>query len=169
LVNASAAIRYAATSTGDGSRQRLGRPNDHLDWAVSTALLSQCPDQPELVESGWPEPIRELAYALDGLPQLIGELDRQRFGPFWSVLGGKGDAVGFEGCAGEERAEAVVQLAAQPGPFLFGGVDDAFAGNFQVLGERLRVQHDRQRGGQEIYYVLVGSGESTFALAWADD
>jgi hypothetical protein len=85
-------------------RQRLGRPNDHLDWAVSTALLSQCPDQPELVESGWPEPIRELAYALDGLPQLIGELDRQRFGPFWSVLGGKGDAVGFEGCAGEERA-----------------------------------------------------------------
>ena len=59
-----------------------------------------------------PGSVRELPHRFDGLPQLIGQVDRQRFGPLWPVLGGQGDAVSFERRAGKERAEAVVQLAA---------------------------------------------------------
>ena len=46
-------------------RHRLGRLNDHLDRAVPTALLAQCPDQPKLVESGGTQPVDELPYGFD--------------------------------------------------------------------------------------------------------
>ena len=88
------------------------------------------------------------------------------FGSFWSVLGGQRDAVSLERCAGKQRAETVMQLAAQTGPFLLGGVDHALAGSLHVLRQRLRVQHDRKRRRHEIHHLLVGSREPALAPPW---
>ena len=62
-------------------------------------------------------------YGVDRLPELVSQLERQGFGPLGPVTGGERDAVGLERRAGEDRPEAVVQLAPQSCPLLLGGVD----------------------------------------------
>jgi hypothetical protein len=51
-----------------------------------------------------------------------------------SLASGESDAVGLQRCTGEERPETVVQLTAQPRPFLLSSLDHALPRSLKILG-----------------------------------
>ena len=56
----------------------------------------------------------------------------------------------------QRRADAVVQVPAQPAPFFLAGQDQPFPGALQVLAEQPRVQRAAELPGQIVQQPLLG-------------
>ena len=135
-MRASAAIRYAATSTaaGRGRGEAVGlRPSSVVGQRLG--LLAQRADQAAVVERGGPQLVHQAAYVGDHLA------DVRRWSPRAALRPRLGVAVDQEPRrlepehhAGQGRPETVVQVAADAAPLLLTGEDHLLAAQLQLVG-----------------------------------
>ena len=154
-------------------RELLGR--GHVDGhrvAVPVAqpdrLLAQRRHQAELVERRRPHRVDHPPDLLDRDHRVGAQLGHHLLGRGGVGADQVARRVGGEGDPGEPRAEAVVQLAAQPAPFLLDRRDRLAARLDQVLGQRPGAQRlGQQRDGQP-EHLLVAGRERQVARAQPD-
>ena len=140
------AIRYAATSTaagsggsGSGACTATRSASSRVDSRSANAVSAG--EQAQLVERRRAEVLHDAAYLAHAAQRLVLQVREQRVGG--ARVGAQHVARGVhpQRHAGQRRAEAVVQVAAQPPTFLLPAHDQAFTGPPQGT-----VQQDGMRG-----------------------
>ena len=166
LVTASSAIRYAATSTAAGSGSTSSSASTvHTSVVVAGRQLvlggplPQRRDQSELVERGGAQAVDQAAYLGDLVAGEVGEPADHlgRLGRIGGdqVLGG----LQPHGHRGQRRAEAVVEVAAQPAALLLARGDQLLAGAHQLAVGQHRLDERADLGADVLEQEAVAAAE----------
>ena len=176
LVSASVAMRYAATSTAAGRSLRgvRGLDGDLERGAVGApveagGVLAQGADQAQTVQCGRSQVVDEAAHVVDGGGGLGAQLGKDRHGPLRLGRRQPPGGVDLEYHPGQRRAEAVVQVAAQPAALLLARGDEALPRPGQLARQHRRPDRDRDRRGEQRQDPLVGGVQPNLAGAQPDD
>lgn len=158
---------------GGGQRWQGLRHLHRHDRAVGAGqlfgALAQCADEAQLVQGWRAQVVDQPAHIVDGrrgtgaqLPQHLGRTVRVGV---HEVAGG----LGLEAQPGEQRAQPVVQVAAQPAALFLASGDDALPRLLQLRRQGGRVQGHRQRRREQLQHAAVGGVEPPLAPAQTDD
>ena len=148
---------------GGGERRQRGRRVDTVTTRLRRGLLrGEAPDrggETELVERRWAQPVDQPADVSDHRLHLRGRRDQQRIGSPEIRRRQIPNGLERERQPGERRAEAVVEVAADPPPLLLAQLDDALPRRLQLVRELDRVDGGgdlRRQVGDQPVVALVG-------------
>ncbi len=139
--------------TGVHAGRQAGPGGQPLDGLGARAC------QAELVQGGRAQPFDQAPDIDHGAADLLAEVVQLAGGAVAARREQRPRGLGLQRQPGQRRADAVVQVPAQPAPFFLPGQDEALPRALQVLAEQPRVQRAAELPGQVVHQPFLGRAQ----------